>query len=31
MAGGVKAAQNKKVFDQLNEKYIINREYLETK
>jgi len=27
----VKAAQNKKVFDQLNEKYIIKREYLETK
>jgi parvulin-like peptidyl-prolyl isomerase len=27
----VKAAQNKKVFDQLNEKYIINRKYLETK
>ena len=28
---GVKAAQNKKMFDQLNEKYIIKREYLETK
>lgn len=27
----VKSAQNKKVFDQLNEKYIIKREYLETK
>jgi peptidyl-prolyl cis-trans isomerase C len=26
-----KAAQNKKVFDQLNEKYIINRAYLTTK
>jgi parvulin-like peptidyl-prolyl isomerase len=26
-----KAAQNKKVFDQLSEKYIIKREYLETK
>jgi len=26
-----KAAQNKKVFDQLNSKYIINRAYLETK
>ena len=26
-----KAAQNKKVFDQLNEKYIINRKYLEIK
>ena len=26
-----KSAQNKKVFDQLGEKYIINRSYLETK
>ena len=27
----MKAAQNEKVFDQLNEKYIINRKYLETR
>jgi parvulin-like peptidyl-prolyl isomerase len=27
----IKASQNKKVFDQLSEKYIIKREYLETK